>query len=123
MMASSIVHFELPAQDSQRARQFYQDVFDWKFRDYEGPIEYHMTDGVEPVGAVYPRQSGERGPIVYFDTNDIDASIAKIRAAGGQADDKQPIPEIGWFSRCEDTEGNAFSLYQSDSSVPAPGER
>jgi uncharacterized protein len=121
-MASSIVHFELPAQDTQRARQFYQDVFDWKFRDYEGPMEYHMTDGVEPVGAVYPQQSGERGPIVYFDTSDIDASIAKIRDGGGQADDKQPIPEIGWFSRCEDTEGNAFSLYQSDSSVPAGGD-
>jgi uncharacterized protein len=120
-MASSIVHFELPAQDTQRARQFYQDVFEWKFKAYEGPMEYHMTDGVEPGGGIYPQQSGESGPIVYFDTDDIDASIVKIREAGGQADEKQPIPEMGWFSRCKDTEGNAFSLYQSDTSVPAPG--
>jgi uncharacterized protein len=121
-MAGSIVHFELPAQDTQRARGFYQSVFGWKFRDWEGPIEYHMTDGVEPVGAVYPQQSGESGPIVYFDTDDIDASVAKIRELGGVADEKQPIPGIGWFARCKDTEGNAFSLYEADESVPAPGE-
>ena len=121
-MALSIVHFELPAQDTQRAREFYQAVFGWKFKGYEGPMEYYMTDGVEPVGAVYPQQSGESGPIVYFDTDDIDASIAKIREADGQADDKQPIPEVGWFARCKDTEGNSFSLYQSDRSVPAPDE-
>ena len=39
-----------------------------------------------------------------------------------EAEDKQPIPSIGWFARCRDTEGNEFSLFQADESVPAPGE-
>ena len=30
-----------------------------------------------------------------------------------------PIPHVGWFARCSDTEGNSFSLYQSDESAPA----
>ena len=30
----------------------------------------------------------------------------------------QPIPQTGWFARCKDTEGNAFSLFQADESVP-----
>lgn len=36
------------------------------------------------------------------------------RGEGGEAEDKEPIPNIGWYARCRDTEGNAFSLYQSD---------
>ena len=120
-MANSIVHFELPAKDTKRARSFYESVFGWSFRDAMPEFEYLMTENIEPVGAVYAQQSGEQGPIVYFSTDDIDGACAKVRDRGGEADDKQPIPEIGWFARCKDTEGNAFSLFQPDDSVPAPG--
>jgi predicted enzyme related to lactoylglutathione lyase len=61
---SSIVHFELPADDTGRAKAFWSSFLGWKFRDAEGGFEYSMTEGLEPVGAVYPAQSGERGPIV-----------------------------------------------------------
>ena len=121
-MASSIVHFELPAQDTTRARQFYESAFGWTFRSTDAPIEYHMTEEVEPVGAIYPRQADEQGPIVYFDTDDIDASLQRVRELGGEAEDKLPIPGIGWFARCRDTEGNPFSLYQTDESVPESPE-
>jgi uncharacterized protein len=122
-MAGSIVHFELPAQDPGRAKRFYESVFAWRFREIgDSPIEYHMTEDLEPVGAIYPRQSDERGPIVYLDTDDIDATLARVRELGGEADDKQPIPGIGWFARCSDTEGNAFSLFETDESVPQSPE-
>ncbi len=120
-MEGRIVHFELPADDSGRARTFWGDLFGWTFDSPEGPFEYHMIQGLEPGGAVYPSQSGERGPIVYFGTGDIDAKIAKVRELGGEAEDKQPIPAIGWFAHCRDTEGNPFSLFQPDESVQAPG--
>jgi uncharacterized protein len=119
-MASSIVHVELPAKDTKRARSFYEAVFDWSFRDAMPEFEYLMTENIEPVAAVYRQQSGEQGPIVYFSTEDIDAACAKVRDQGGEADDKQPIPQIGWFARCRDPEGNPFSLFQADESVPAP---
>jgi predicted enzyme related to lactoylglutathione lyase len=51
-------------------------------------------------------------------TDDIDATLAKVREAGGSGEEKQPIPQTGWFARCKDTEGNSFSLFQSDESVP-----
>jgi uncharacterized protein len=116
-MAGRLVHFEFPADDSQRAREFWSALFGWSFRGYEGPIEYYTTEGVEPGGAVYPSQSGERGPIVYFDVDDIDTAVARVRELGGKAEDKAPIPGIGWFSRAEDTESNRFSLYQDDTSA------
>lgn len=115
----SIVHFELPADDTTRAKGFWSSFLGWKFRDAEG-FEYHMTEGIEPVGAIYPAQAGERGPIVYFGVDDMDAALGCVRELGGTADDKQPIPSIGWYARCQDTEGNRFSLFQSDESAPAP---
>jgi predicted enzyme related to lactoylglutathione lyase len=119
-VAGKLVHFELPAQDASRAKSFWSGVLGWEFGDSAMPgMEYYMVQtGEDQGGAVYPSQDGERGPIVYFDTEDIDESVAKVRELGGQAEDKQPIPHIGWFARCSDTEGNSFSLYQRDESAP-----
>ena len=57
------------------------------------------------------------GPVVYFDTDDIEASIAKVRELGGTADEKQPVQTHGWFAACKDTEGTSFSLWQGDESA------
>ena len=32
-----------------------------------------------------------------------------------------PIPHVGWFAHCTDTEGNEFSLFESDESVTTDG--
>jgi uncharacterized protein len=119
-MPGNLVHFELPAQDTERAQKFYEAVFGWKFRSLEGPVEYRMTEEIRPVAAIYPSQEGERGPIVYFDTDDIEATIEKARESGGEAEDKHPIPGIGWFARGKDPEGNPISFFQADDSIPHP---
>jgi predicted enzyme related to lactoylglutathione lyase len=122
-VAGSLVHFELPADDTERARDFYGELFGWSYRESQGPIEYHMLEeGIEPAGAIYPTQAGEKGAIIYFDTDDIDGTVERVNELGGSAEDKQPIPGIGWYARCEDTEGNSFSLFQADESVPFPAE-
>jgi uncharacterized protein len=122
-VAGSLVHFELPADDTERARDFYGELFGWSYRESQGPIEYHMLEeGIEPAGAIYPTQAGEKGAIIYFDTDDIDGTVERVNELGGSAEDKQPIPGIGWYARCEDTEGNSFSLFQADESVAIPAE-
>ena len=121
-MAAEIVHIELPAQDTDRATTFYNSLFGWEFQDSGMPgIDYRMFEG-RPGGAVYSGDNAGSGPIVYFGTDDIDATIAQVRELGGEAEDKQPIPGVGWFTRCQDTEGNSWSLFQSDESVPPPGQ-
>ncbi len=121
-MAGKLVHFELPVQDVDRAKRFWSGVCGWEFGDSAMPgFEYYMVrTGEDQGGAIMPTETPATSPIVYFDTDDIDASIAKVRELGGQADDKTPIPQIGWFAHCTDTEGIAFSLFQSDESVPPP---
>ena len=114
-MSGKLVHFEVPSQDTQKARTFWSGVFGWEFGDSGMPgMEYYMVrTGEDQGGAVMPSE-GPFAMNVYFDTDDIDASIAKVRDLGGTADDKQPVPTHGWFAACKDTEGNAFSLWQGD---------
>lgn len=118
-MAGKMVHFELPATDADRAKRFWSGVMGWKFGDSAMPgMEYYMVQtGEDQGGAVYP--ADEVGTKLYFDTDDIDTSIGKVRELGGKADDKSPIPGVGWFSHCTDSEGNKFSLFQGDGSVGA----
>jgi predicted enzyme related to lactoylglutathione lyase len=122
-MAGKLVHFEIYAKDADRATGFYSSLFGWEFSDSGMPgIDYRLLrTGEDQGGAVFAPEDGKTGCLkVYFDTDDIDASIAKVREGGGEADDKQPIPSIGWFAGCKDTEGNEFSLYQNDESAPMP---
>jgi predicted enzyme related to lactoylglutathione lyase len=118
-MAGQMVHFEVKAEDADRATAFYSNVFGWQFGDSAMPdMDYRMTQtGEQHGGAVFSSDEAGQGLVIYFDTDDIDASLAKIRERGGHAEDKQPIPTVGWFARCKDTEGNDFSLFQSDESV------
>jgi uncharacterized protein len=121
-MAGRLVHYELPASDTGRAKEFYAGLFGWSFNDSGMPgIDYQLIEG-DPGGALYQADDAGSGPRVYFDTEDIDASVAKVRELGGEADDKAPIPGIGWFAGCKDLDGNHFSLFQSDESAPAPSQ-
>jgi predicted enzyme related to lactoylglutathione lyase len=118
-MAGKMVHVELPAGDTGRAMGFYTGLFGWQFQAFEGPQEYNMTRLSEDSGgAVFPAE--ERGPRVYFDTDDINAGAAKVNELGGKADDPMPVPGMGWFATAEDTEGNKIGLWQTDPSAPAP---
>ena len=121
-MAGKLVHFEIPAQDDNRATKFYGDLFGWQWNTQEMPgLAYHMTQAGEVGGGLYADdERAGSGPLVYFDAEDIDATVARVRELGGEAEDKQPIPGVGWFARCQDTEGNAFSLFQGDESVAPP---
>jgi predicted enzyme related to lactoylglutathione lyase len=107
--AGKIAWFELPAGDTTRAQEFYGRLFGWQFQPF-GDQDYHVT--YEPGGAIYGAP-GQQGAMVYFGTDDIDAAIARVRELGGEAGDKQEIPDVGLYATCSDTEGNAFGLYQS----------
>jgi predicted enzyme related to lactoylglutathione lyase len=74
-MPGKLVHFELPAQDTGRAKAFWSGVFGWSFSDSAMPgIEYYMVrTGEDQGGAVLASDRTPSGPIIYFDTDDIDA--------------------------------------------------
>jgi hypothetical protein len=117
-MAGKLVHVEINAADPDRAQGFWSGVFGWEVGPPMSPeMDYRMFQTAEDQGGAIVA-TDEKGPLrVYFDTADIDASLAKVRELGGEAEDKLPVPGHGWFAGCSDPEGNAFSLWQSDESA------
>jgi uncharacterized protein len=111
--AGKIVWFELPVHDTQRAQDFYRQLFGWRFEPFEGPSEYHLA--TEAGGAIMP-STGETGPVVYFGVDDIEASIKRVKELGGRViGQRRDLPNVGVYVQCVDTERNPFSLWQAQS--------
>jgi predicted enzyme related to lactoylglutathione lyase len=115
----TIVHFEIPVDDVQRAIKFYETVFDWKVTKFEGPWEYWMVetgpadeDGFN--GAIHPRHEHSCTSNTVA-VPDIDEYLRKVNGAGGKITmEKQYYEKVGHVAVCEDTEGNAFGLHHSE---------
>ena len=117
-MAGKLVHFEIGAENADRAQGFWSGVFGWEVGPPMSPeMDYRMFQTGEGQGGAISAGDETGNLLVYFDTDDIDASRAKVQELGGEAGDKQPVPGHGWMAHCRDTEGNAFSLWQSDESA------
>jgi predicted enzyme related to lactoylglutathione lyase len=113
----TIVHFEIPADDVERAKKFYADLFGWKI-EKAPEMDYWMitTRGEKQVdGGMMKRQEPQQPITNYIDVASIDESAAKVQQLGGKVVvPKAAVPTFGWFAMCLDTENNVFALWQSD---------
>ena len=117
-MTGQIVHLEIPADDTGKAREFWGALFGWQFEAYPGPSEYHMTRITDETGAaISDADPGKRGTRVFFDVDDVNAGAARVTELGGQAGEAMPVPGMGWFAGCKDAVGNDFGLWQTDPSA------
>ena len=111
-----VIHFELPADDPERAAGFYEQVFGWAVEKWDGPIDYWLvTTGEEGMpgidGAIARRGEGMTANTI--DVPSVDEYVAKVVAAGGQVVvPKQQIPGVGYMAYCADTEGNVFGIME-----------
>jgi hypothetical protein len=122
-MAGEMVHIEIPANDTAKAREFWSGLFGWQFEAYPGPSEYHMTRiSDQSGGAITNMEPDKRGTRTYFSVDDINAGAARVKELGGESSDAMPVPNMGWFSTCKDPHGNEFGLWQNDPSAPMPSD-
>jgi predicted enzyme related to lactoylglutathione lyase len=122
-MPGQVVHIEIPADDTSKGREFWGSLFGWELESYPGPSEYHMARiGEQQGAAITNMEPGKRGTRAYFDVDDINAGVARVKELGGEADDAMPVPNMGWFAVCKDPHGNEFGLWQNDPSAPAPSQ-
>ena len=120
-MPGQIVHFEIPADDTAKGREFWGSLFGWQFQAYPGPSEYHMTRIGEQAGAAITNmEPAKRGTRAYFDVDEIKAGGSRVKELGGEASEPMPVPGMGWFVTCKDPHGNEFGLWQNDASAPTP---
>jgi hypothetical protein len=117
-----MVHLEIPAGDTAKAREFWGALFGWEWQAFEGSSEYYTTRFSDATGGAIMAAEDSRGPRVYFDVDDINAGVSRVKELGGEASDAMPVPGMGWFSTCTDTEGNDFGLWQTDPSAAPPSE-
>lgn len=123
------IHFEIQADDLERAKAFYGEVFGWTFEDYSAFVDAPYwgivtgPDGEPGInGGLLPRPVATPGPeqgtnayVCTMGTDDFDATEAKILAAGGQvALPKAALTGMAWQGYFLDTEGNTFGLHQPD---------
>jgi predicted enzyme related to lactoylglutathione lyase len=120
-----VVHFEIHAENPERAAAFYRKVFDWQITKWDGPADYWpITTGPDSEpginGAILQRQGPINGDsvIAYVCTigvADIDETIARATAEGAtEALPKMAVPGIGWLAYFKDSEGNIFGILQPD---------
>ncbi len=126
---SRVVHFEVQADDVERAKTFYGAVFGWSFEDYGqlvGSTYWGITTGQEdepginggllqrPVPAPGPEQ-GTNAFVCTVGVEDYDETERKILEAGGQvALPKMALTGMAWQGYYLDTEGNTFGIHQPD---------
>ena len=116
---ASIVWFEIPADNVERAKKFYGELFGWKVEKMPGAMEYwHFDTGGgddTPDGGVMKRQPGQTGITTYFSVPSVDEFVGKVQKLGGKIYmPKTPVPQMGYFAVCQDTENNVFALWQMD---------
>ena len=124
-----VVHFEIQADDVERAKKFYSDAFDWSFEDFSGVVgatywgvvtgpddEPGINGGLlqRPVAAPRVGQ-GTNAYVCTMQVADYDTVEARILQAGGQvALPKMALPGMAWQGYYLDTEGNTFGIHQPD---------
>lgn len=124
-MDHTVVHFEIPADDVEKLRKFYSELFGWKIERTPGPMEYWSIETVpvdtkgEPIrqgvnGGMMKKQNPEHKPVNYVLVESIDEYVMKIGDLGGKVIvPKMEVPGIGWWALALDPEGNQFGILQS----------
>jgi predicted enzyme related to lactoylglutathione lyase len=124
-----VQHFEIPADDMQRAKEFYSTSFGWETKDwpladgsvytgvYTGPVD-EQNMWKEPGfinGGMFTRSDKlpVAGPVITAVVQDVAATLEKVKVAGGTVlTDIQEVPNMGRYAYIKDTEGNVMGVWQ-----------
>lgn len=120
----SIVHFEIPVDNIDRAKKFYS-IFGWHLQDMPEmdyvmvtttPVgENHMPKNPGAInGGMMKRTPQVKGPVFAINVNSVDDYVKKVEKAGGKAvTPKTPVGDFGFYAYMTDTEGNVIGLWES----------
>ena len=118
---------ELLAADWEKAFPFYSEIFGWQEVDVEiSETETYQSfsAGGLTIGGMFTKRPVEPVPfwLFYFNVEDIDAAVERVKAGGGQASEElHELPGGRWIARCADPQGALFALEGRQSHVPKVG--
>ena len=123
-----VVHFEIPADDVERAKKFYGSSFGWELETMPmGDGEYTSvkttavdeqtqtpTDPGAINGGMFQRDERLTSPVITIDVDGIDDALKQIEDAGGSTvQPRTAIPGMGAFAYFKDSEGNVIGLWET----------
>jgi predicted enzyme related to lactoylglutathione lyase len=115
---ASLCWFEIPADNVERARTFYSQLFGWKIKPMEGAAKPYWiieTGGADasPDGGMIERQHPAHAITNYISVASVEEAAAKVEKLGGKiCMGKTAVPHMGYFVVCQDTENNSFALWE-----------
>jgi predicted enzyme related to lactoylglutathione lyase len=118
-----VIHFEINADQPERAVKFYSGVFGWKIKNWGGPVDYWLAstgeEGEHGIdGAITKRMSPAASTVNTISVPSLDEFMSKVSMNGGKViTPRMTVPGVGYFAYCQDTEGNVFGIMQEDSSA------
>lgn len=126
-MKNKMTHFAIHIDDMERAKNFYEEVFEWGFASYGPPdflqIKADKTENGELIGALQSRKYSPLpekiiGLECTVSVENVDTIIDKVKASGGKIlMEKTAIPYVGWLTKFLDTEGNLICAMQTDNNA------
>ena len=127
-MPNNIAHFDVPADDVERARHFYERVFGRRFEAWGPPDFYMVCTGTAKEPGIHGSVSKRSAPVTgagrvgyecTISVADLGAIKAAIVANGGKIVlDEEEIVGVGTLIRFTDCEGNVACAMRY---VEAPG--
>ena len=120
-----VSHFEITADDPERAAAFYRRAFGWEINDWGGTFKYLLTstgpdDQIGINGAIMDRNDSKQAAILTVSVDTWEAGAKAVEDAGGtMLMPKTPVPGQGYFAYGRDTEGNVFGIFEADAKAQA----
>ena len=121
----SVVHFEIPADDVARAKEFYSSIFGWQLQDMP-EMDYTIVqttavgENQMPTapgainGGLMRRSQDTPSPVLTIDVESVDQALEQVEAAGGKVvRPRTEIPGMGAFAYFTDPEGNTLGLWEN----------
>jgi predicted enzyme related to lactoylglutathione lyase len=122
----SVVHFEIPADDVARAKEFYSSIFGWQLQDMP-EMDYTIVKTTEtdeqtqmPTsagainGGLMRRSQDTPTPVLTIDVESVDQALKQVEAAGGRVvRPRTEIPGMGAFAYFTDPEGITLGLWEN----------
>jgi predicted enzyme related to lactoylglutathione lyase len=119
---SKVVHFEIPVDDPERAAGFYRDALGWEISRFGDEAYWLVRAGQDEEpganGALVGRGVLHGSPVLTVGVDDVADALSRVQRCGGTvAQEKLPVPGVGWSAYVLDSEGNTIGLFQPDTSA------
>jgi len=117
---ATIVHFDIGVDNLERAKIFYEKLFDWRIEQLPGPMNYYMIatsdlKGNSALGGgMTQRNTAINNSVInYIGVASVDATLKNVIALGGKIlQPVQQVPGYGLLAICTDTENNMFGIFE-----------